>query len=51
MTIGLCEGRLFLLPIALANIPAMEWYQWVLILVLLGLIAAWVIIRKKQQNQ
>ena len=26
-----------------------EWYQWVGILVLIGLIAAWVIIRKKQQ--
>jgi hypothetical protein len=27
-----------------------EWYQWVLLLVLLGLIAAFVIIRKKQNR-
>jgi hypothetical protein len=28
----------------------LEWWQWLLILLLIGLIAAWVIIRKKQSN-
>ena len=26
----------------------LEWYQWLLVLVLIGLIAVWVVIRKKQ---
>ena len=28
----------------------MEWYQWILILLLIGLIAAFVVIRKKQNR-
>jgi hypothetical protein len=29
----------------------MEWYQWILILLLIALIAVFFIIRKKQQNR
>jgi hypothetical protein len=29
----------------------MEWYQWILILLLIALIAVFFIVRKKQQNR